>query len=1616
MTLVKDKIKFLPFLITLVLGLLLIFGPAAAQKNHGISAPVKTIQAKTVQAERFSDLIQAFSKENDRRTGTRGANRTAKQIISQFKALGFSDIQTHAFPVPARRQTRVQIQINGTSHRIEPFLSNVISPDTIPKGKIKGNLVYVGQGELKEFNFKTVKDNLVLMDLNSGDNWINALSLGAGALIYLYDKEPDRFLFQDKIELSPVNFPRFILAKAKAEELFPGIFKHPEQQVMTSLESDLKWTQVQGQNIYSLIKGTDPAFENELIIVEAFYDTAGYVAGKSKGSDQACSIASLMDLAAYLKDNPPTRPILLAATAGQGNSLAGMREMVWALDIKAKEINNRVSRYQQTIKETRQTIEWIQKFGKSPLIPREGLLQVKNSIRESIRTRIESQSNRLMKLRLDKRPDVKQIKSIATRRMAFKRLEGRADFTELTPEEKNMLDELIPQTLAMLEKRLTNALVRNQELTDAKNFRALVGNRQIQTIVSLHLSSHGDGIGAFNQGWLYDIKKGINPFPPYAKLNEILNEAGKNAAQKIGETNIFKETLRPSLHQSWQSHISDHPALGGEVSRLAGFLGVSLVSLNDSRQFWNTPGDTSEKMDILNATRQSRFLSTMILALSKAPSPIVSRMPRNGFAELTATASFLRQGAIFADAPAPGSIIFSFQGPAVYIQMADEEGNFNIKGITTKKMSLHKIILEGYKFDPVSGQTIWAVDKKKTSKERYRVKVDRKKMETDLTMFPCRQTTLVNLLEPRTFRFLTKLQVLDARMDAAPIRYWYSRIDTRSSLINSIYLPSGSRLKLAFSDTHLTRKIILTHSGKAHASGNGYRVDDTPLIAPTQYLAAKDMWSLINPRIQNLEKKGINNEKIRGLQSRGNEALVLAQAAFDTQRYDLFFKHAGDALAMAGRVYLHVDTIQKDVLYGVLFYIMLFAPFAFCLERLIFAFINIYKRIGGFTGILVILITIIYQVHPAFELAYSPIVIILSFFILGLSAIVTWILFARFENEMKELQHRGRQGNEGEITLFKAFAASFFMGINNLRRRRIRTGLTCTTLIILTFTIMSFTSVKNIRQYSRLLYNESVPYQGMVVKQMNWQTLPPKAVEIIENAVAGGENPMTAAPRGWLESETPTQSVKIPVGFKEASLTAQGLVGLSPREDKISPLAGQLASGRWFNEKDRYSIIIPKAMADLLNLPDPFSGEVSIRLWSIPFKVIGIFDGGRFDQFRDLDGEPISPVIFPNEVFQEITEVEMEALESGDDIKGFQSRYSHIPFDQTLIIPYSTLISLGGHLKSVALKSQKGEKGNLSAIRILDRFGLWLFSGEPEGVFVYGSGDSLKYSGLPNIWVPVIISIFIVLNTMVGSVQERKREIGIYTSIGMAPSHVSVIFIAEALAYGVLSVVLGYLCAQVTAKLFAGTALLSGLTINYSSLGGVFAMALVMMVVLLSAIYPSRVAASIAIPDVEKSWELAKNQGDLLDIDLPFLIKTDEERSLCGFLCGMFDDHRGVSHGIFSVGRLSYFAPGKQHSGAQQSGKQIQFTAWLAPFDLGVMQMVEVMVIPSQNFKGYLEIKMVIRRKSGEQNTWWRINRRFVNLIRKQLLIWRAMDEKDKILSETGLESVTHVKGEADIG
>ncbi|MCU0601920.1 MAG: M28 family peptidase [Desulfobacterales bacterium] len=1589
---------------------------------------------------RVAQTLRTLAAFGDRSTGAPGNEKAAAFLREELERLEIGAVQSQPFAVPVIRcgESVLSIPSRRITVPLQPIAGNAISPPAVAAPGLTGPLVYVGSGELASLNGKRVDGAVLLMELDSSRNWLDAADLGARAVIYVDRGQSPRFLFEDKFELSPIQFPRFWLPAAELHRIFGDVGSAPAGWLAdeVQLRSEAQWQNVIAENIYCLIAGSHAERRKEVLLVETFYDSTAHVADASPGADEALGAATLLELARFFKENPPERSVLLAATSGHAQSQAGWREFVWSLSARSKDLRDARNELRRLVKKTRLTVRALKDFrldaagatGRAPAADAgaaentageeaggdDPAALLKAALEDRLKTDADEVSRRLMQLRLAERDrDVTRIQALTAERQALRRLTWRASYEGLSDEERRLLQRAAIQARKDQESALADARVQLRLVDSAGTLRGALQDFEIAASVSLHLSSHGDGFGAFNYGWLYPLRPRINRVPAYAALDQALREGAPAAAQASGVNGIFKDTLRPSRLRSWQSHLVDQPALGGEVAALAGYHGITLATTGDARAAWGTPEDAPERVDIGYAAKQSAGVCGLIGHLSRAPRLHEEDAPRNGFSTVSGRAKFLRHGELFADKPAPGTVLLCYQGLSRFHTMVDTQGRFSLKGVADKTHSFHKVVIEGYRFDERTGQPLWTIDKKLTGKDAYRVKMNRRFMETDLVMFAGDGITLFNLLEPRTFRHLTKADVLDGRREAEPLHWFMSRLDTWSSIITTVFLEPGTPLKMSLSDTVLRRKFVLINASEEWPIGIGYRVEEFPRLHRTTYRVARDMWALLTPRIANLEVSGIFNERIRRLEEEGREALKTADAALAAENYDRFSEASARSWALAIRVYDDVEKTQKDVLYGVLFYIALFVPFAFCLERLLFSYANIYRRIVAFSVILLVLIVLIYNVHPAFQLAYSPMVVILAFFIMGLSLIVTLIIFFRFEQEMAGLQSRARMVQVGEISRWKAFVAAFLLGVSNLRRRRVRTALTCTTLVLLTFTIMSFTSAKSMRRHARVFYGPEATYQGFLLKNVNWTTLPPEAFGAIARHFSGRG---MAVPRAWLQEDDPTRTSAVPLRAGGRSAEGQGLMGLSHAEPQVSGLDAILVGGRWFAEHERQVVLMSERMAAGLGIDPQRPEGHAVSMWGMEVAVVGVFSGRQLQERLDLDGEPLTPVAFPREASAEMTEEEVDALESGEDVREFQSRYQHIPGDVTLIVPYPTLMSAGGSLKAVAVRDDSRQTAQASAQDLIDRFGLSLFSGEPEGIFLYHASDTMSYSGVPNIIIPLAISVFIVLNTMIGAVYERKREIAVYTSVGLAPSHVSFLFIAEALAFAVLSVVFGYLLAQTTAKLFAETALWTGITVNYSSLAGVAAMVLVIAVVLLSVIYPSMVAAEIAIPDVNRSWTLPAARGNTLEMTFPFLMTFREHASVGGFLYDYFEGHSDVSHGKFSTSRIDLtFACETAPSVASDTDTcpqeacelpeclHLQCGVWLAPFDFGIMQRVELRFAPARGEPGFVEIHVRLTRESGESNAWRRINKGFLHDVRRQLLIWRSLDEPAKMHYEQRL-------------
>jgi hypothetical protein len=301
------------------------------------------------------------------------------------------------------------------------------------------------------------------------------------------------------------------------------------------------------------------------------------------------------------------------------------------------------------------------------------------------------------------------------------------------------------------------------------------------------------------------------------------------------------------------------------------------------------------------------------------------------------------------------------------------------------------------------------------------------------------------------------------------------------------------------------------------------------------------------------------------------------------------------------------------------------------------------------------------------------------------------------------------------------------------------------------------------------------------------------------------------------------------------------------------------------------------------------------------------------------------------------------------------------------------------------------DKLDLIMAPLMTRISLDFFVGRGKDAYLYSAIGMTSFSGMGNLFIPILIASLIVLNTMLGAVYERVREIGIYSSVGLAPIHIAFLFLAEACVYAIVGAVFGYLFGQAVATILVKFNLLAGLTLNYSSMSTVMATIIVMLVVIGSTLYPAIKAGRMAVPDIERKWKLPEPDGDFWQFSLPFTVLSEESLGLNIFMRDYFEAHSDESASDFYTDQITF----NRTTEGEEDTFSIGMMVWLAPYDLGVSQKVELVTVPIGGEEEDLyRIGLNVTRESGEIASWKRVNRRFLNLVRKQLLIWRTFSHE----------------------
>jgi len=272
--------------------------------------------------------IDALSSIPSRLTGTAGCDAAAAYIIDLFRSLGVGEPVVQEFPVVVPVHSRAEIRTAGGVFPIHPAFPNGACPAAVPKEGLATRLVYAGFGSLAEVKGKELDGATVVVEIGAREQWLYLIDMGARAIIFVEKERPPRYMSFTTQTRSHQDIPRFWMTREEAAPLLAAI---KARDVEATLYSDARWEQRAGKNIWVDLPGVSaaPHNEKEVVILEAYFDSSSFVPDLAPGAEQACGIATLLELGKLIKEHRFEKNVRLLATSGHFQALEGTRRYIW---------------------------------------------------------------------------------------------------------------------------------------------------------------------------------------------------------------------------------------------------------------------------------------------------------------------------------------------------------------------------------------------------------------------------------------------------------------------------------------------------------------------------------------------------------------------------------------------------------------------------------------------------------------------------------------------------------------------------------------------------------------------------------------------------------------------------------------------------------------------------------------------------------------------------------------------------------------------------------------------------------------------------------------------------------------------------------------------------------------------------------------------------------------------------------------------------------------------------------------------------------------------------------------------------------------------------------------
>jgi hypothetical protein len=1496
---------------------------------------------------------------------------------------------------------------DGREARIYPCWPNGARLPTTPRDGLEGELVYVGLGLEKDIPAKRLRGAIVAMEYNTFDRWTELAQFGPRAILFLAPKDTTWEHSHGKFADLTFHLPRFYVEDDETADRL----RSPRAGESIRIVSRMKWAAKTVRNLVVILPGQDTKLRSKVVVANARYDACSVVPELAYGAEQAISAAVLWETVKRIASVPRKRTFVAMWTGADSMNFAGLRSILHAARrahgtelyhySKDREVNEERDKLQSSLEAFDRQEKNIHEglftalssdsdvLKRYELAVKRHLIPIEKKIKSLNRESRESSDIEALRDR---------IKELKAQRKSYDKLTIAVQRNRVDPEEVPGFAEFTGVVLEQIRAERDEARVALPRLLkEIAHLRPFLDRNTVSAFLAPDISSQGPRFGLY---WMSQWRNDNN-FHTLSSLSQRL--IGRRGIRELPDE-VYDGFLDDTMLglRDWESDICCPLATAADPAEHYAYVALAMVTADDGRWVVDSPLDRGDRLNRDNIVRQIPAIAAITersLNIYKLRHRFVHRYTR--VHRIDGQAVTAAPGDVRLDLGLPGRLaLVTAYRPVprgvgtrwTYATITSATGHYRIPYVSRSFAAAADYWADVVGFDD-DGKIVEAANHS-DAPQAYKFKNiislgHGTAHDAKSIMFKCRPQYLAGLRDPRYLHNLQFLRPMDQRTgDNA--RFHAERA---AGGLGALFLDEKREWILAASRGERGVRMIMTNADEESPKGRGfgYGTEIRSVIRST----LEDFQHLNDSRLQNLVDSGVVGKMAHELRDRSSRSLASMKDAFERDDAGEAMYHARSAYGIHQVLYNHLLAMGHDTVMSVVFLLLVLLPFSFYAERLVVNSATIYGRIVGFVVVFLVMMGLLISFHPAFRLALTPVIVLLAFIIIVLSAVVSVILYLRFADQLKGSMS---QEHDASLSRLDVVSQAMLVGISNMRRRKIRTAFTLVTLAVMTFALLSLSGTRTELSEKRYRINIPPVYPGVLITHVGWRKLPPVFLEELDasygdEASVGGQYWVVANEHRWMRSFKPYFLLRRNDGSDDRVLF-NALLGVGVNETKFLTLDDQTKTlfDRVARRPD--ACLLPSSAAERLGI----SVGDDVRIHGRVFEVIGILDEEKLASQRYLNGLPYGPIDLTSErmiaqggggwYFKEIafTEGMLDANLVSADLS-----ISPLPPSEFAVIQDDAARAMGATLRSVCIRADNPElldriSADLSTQRLMPIFR----SSGNDDVHLVATRTKLGIVGVRDLFIPLLIGALIVMNTMINAVADQKSTIHIYTSLGLAPVHVGMLFLSEAAALGTLGVVGGFILGQGFGTIAEAAGWFGAITLNYSSTAVIFTMFLVMVIVLLSAIYPAMMAGRLAAPAESRRWELPAPEGDQVSMELPFTVSETTARGAPAFLRQWISLHSESGVGIFISDECRVL----QDSG--QERRILDARLWLAPFDAGVSQNLRLEFHPAEeggsaHHSKFYEVSARMIRRSGQQINWLRSNRAFVAELRKQFLLWRTL-------------------------